>query len=223
MPCPGDAKPGHAATSGSTGFATGSPHRVGDHAGGGVHCLRAAPSIVTARHTVEAVSSFGGACDPRPWSVRPGRGAARPRAGAQGEAIDPLRYLGLIACAAGDLDEAARWFGEELTRQRQFGSRAAIAVGLADAATFAAAREAWQPAVRLFARAEALLQAEAAAFSLPARDHYERAHDRTRQALGEEAHQAAAVAGRALTGEQALTEAEAVLALDRDTGADATA
>ena len=107
------------------------------------------------------------------------------RSGTPADAIDPLRYLGLIACAAGDLDEAAMWFREELTRLRQRGSRAAIAVGLADVATLAAAREAWQPAVRLFAKAEALLQAEAAAFSLPARDHYERAHARAREALGD--------------------------------------
>ena len=86
-------------------------------------------------------------------------------------------------------------------------------------ATLAAAREAWLPAVRLFAKAEALLQAEAAAFSLPARDHYERAHARAREALGDEASQAAAAAGRALTLEQALVEAEAVLERDRDEGA----
>jgi predicted ATPase/class 3 adenylate cyclase len=140
------------------------------------------------------------------------------RSRAPANAIDPLRYLGLIACAAGDLDEAAVWFGEELTRLQQEGNRAAIAVGLADVATLAAAREAWQPAARLFAKAEALLQAEAAAFSLPARDHYERAHDRARQALGDTASQAAAVAGPALTVEQALAEAEAVLELDRDGG-----
>ena len=138
------------------------------------------------------------------------------------DAIDPLRYLGLISCAAGDLDDAAVWFAEELTRLRQRGSRAALAVGLADVATLAAARQMWQPAARLFAKAEALLTAEAAAFSLPARDHYERAHARARQALGDAASQAAAVAGRALTLEQALAEAEAVLALDRDAGGDAT-
>ena len=90
------------------------------------------------------------ACCGTPWSasIAPGR--------------QPMRSIrcaisGLIACAAGDLDEAARWFREELTRLRQRGSRAAIAVGLADVATLAAAREAWQPAVRLFAKAEALL------------------------------------------------------------------
>jgi predicted ATPase/transcriptional regulator with XRE-family HTH domain len=137
------------------------------------------------------------------------------RFGTPADSIDPLRYLGLIACAAGDLNEAAAWFAEELTRLQQRGSRAAIAVGLADVATLAAAREAWQPAVRLFAMAEDLLQAETAAFSLPARDHYERAHVRARDALGDSAA-ASAVAGRALTLERALAEAETVLELERD-------
>jgi predicted ATPase/class 3 adenylate cyclase len=135
------------------------------------------------------------------------------RSGPPLDAVDPLRYLGLIASAAGDLDDAARWFRAEWTHLRQRGSRAAFAVGLADVATFAAAHEAWQPAVRLFAKAEALLKAEAAAFSLPARDHYERAYVRATEALGDSA-QAAASAGRALTLEQAL--AEAALGLDRD-------
>jgi tetratricopeptide (TPR) repeat protein len=143
------------------------------------------------------------------------------RFGTPADSIDPLRFLGLIACTAGDLDEAVAWFTEEVTRLRQRGSRAALAVGLADVATLAAAREAWQAAARLFAKAEALAQTEAAAFSLPARDHYDRAHARARQALGDDAYQVAA-AGRALTLEQALTEAEAVLELDRDSGSDIT-
>jgi tetratricopeptide (TPR) repeat protein len=140
------------------------------------------------------------------------------RSGVPADAIDPLRYLGLVACGAGDLDAAAVWFGEMLTRLRRLGSRAALAVGLADVATLAATREAWLPAVRLFAQAEALLKAEAAAFSLPARDHYERAHARAREALGDDGYQVTAGAGAALTLEQALVEAEAVLALDRDGG-----
>jgi predicted ATPase len=143
------------------------------------------------------------------------------RSGTPVDAIDPLRYLGLLACAAGDLDTAAVWFREEWRRLRLRGSRAAIAVGLADVATLAAARGAWQPAVRLFAKAEALLQAEAAAFSLPARDHYERAHARVRDVLGDAASIAGA-AGRALTLERALEEAEAVLDPDRDSGSDTT-
>jgi tetratricopeptide (TPR) repeat protein len=136
------------------------------------------------------------------------------RAGVSAHAIDPLRYLGLMATAAGDLDDAARWFRDEVARLQQRGSRAAIAVGLADVATLAAAREAWHPALRLFAKAEALLKTEAAAFSLPARDHYERAHARARAALGDAAA-AAAAAGRALSLEQALAETDAVLNLNR--------
>jgi tetratricopeptide (TPR) repeat protein len=134
------------------------------------------------------------------------------RLSASAGAINALRYLGLIACTAGHHHEAATWFAEELTCLRRNGSRAAIAVGLADVATLAAAREVWQSAVRLFAQAAALAQAEAAAFTLPAREHYERARARAQDALGDSA-QAAAAAGRALTLEQALTEAEAVLDL----------
>jgi tetratricopeptide (TPR) repeat protein len=137
------------------------------------------------------------------------------RLGDQAGAIDPLRYLGLIACAAGNVDEATKWCGEEVTRLRQHGSRAALAVGLADVATLAAAREAWQPAARLFAKAESLLRDEGAAFTLPARDHYERAHACAQEALGEAAYQTAVVAGQALTLEQALAEAEAVLERNR--------
>jgi hypothetical protein len=39
-----------------------------------------------------------------------------------------------------------------MTRLRQLGNHAALAVGLADVATLATVREAWQPAVRLFAK-----------------------------------------------------------------------
>jgi len=118
----------------------------------------------------------------------------------------------LLTCAPGDDQEAATWFAEVLTRLRQRGSRAALAVGLADIATLATAREAWQPAARLFAKAEARLQAEVGAFFLPARDHYGRAHARAREALGGAASQTATLTGRALSLEQAL--AEAALELD---------
>jgi hypothetical protein len=133
--------------------------------------------------------------------------------GAPPDATNPLRYLGLIACATGNHQEAAKWFAEEVSRLRRRGSRAALAMGIADVATLAAARELWQPAVRLFAKAEALAQTEGAAFSLPAREHYELAHARAQDALGDAA-QAVAEAGRALTLEQVLAEAEAVLNQD---------
>jgi predicted ATPase/transcriptional regulator with XRE-family HTH domain len=132
------------------------------------------------------------------------------RSGWPADAIDALRYLGLIACAAGDPRDAARWFGEAWTRLRPLGNRAALAVGLADVATLATACEAWQSAVRLFATAEALLQDEAAALSWPAREHYERARGRARDALGVAAS-AEESAGRALALEEVVTVAEAVL------------
>jgi hypothetical protein len=69
---------------------------------------------------------------------------------------------------------------------------------------------------------EALLTAEAAAFSLPSREHYEAARARAREALGDAAYQAAVVAGQALTVEHALAEAEVVLERDRNGGAGAT-
>jgi tetratricopeptide (TPR) repeat protein len=144
------------------------------------------------------------------------------RFGAPTDASDPLRYLGLLACAAGDLGDAVLWFRAELKLLRQRGSRAALAVGLADVATLAAAREAWQAAARLFAKAEALLDAEAAAFSLPARDHYERAYQRAREALGT-ADLAVTSAGRGLSLEDALAEAEEVLGRDDDEDLGATA
>ena len=147
--------------------------------------------------------------------------ALNDRAGVPADAIDPLRYLGLMACAAGNRDEAAGWFAEEWTRLRQLGSRAALAVGLADVATLATARETWQAAVRLFAHAAALAQAEGAAFSLPAREHYKQAHERATAVLGDAA-QTVAAAGRALTFAQALAAAEAVLARERVSGDDSS-
>jgi hypothetical protein len=63
--------------------------------------------------------------------------------------------------------------------------------------------------------------AEGAALSLPARDHYERSHYRAREALGAAAS-AVAAAGRALSLEQALAEAETMLAMDRDRDAGVT-
>jgi hypothetical protein len=52
---------------------------------------------------------------------------------------------------------------------------------------------------------------EAATLTLPAREYYEQAHARANDALGDSI-QAVSAAGRALTLEQALAEAEAMLA-----------
>ena len=144
------------------------------------------------------------------------------RSGAQADAIDPLRYLGLISCAAGELDDAAKWFGEELTRLRSGQPRRPRGgAGRRGDARGGAPGPGSQPYASL-PRRRRCAQTEAAAFSLPARDHYERAHARARETLGEAAYQATAVAGRALSLEQVLQEAEAVLAEGDDSGGDAT-
>jgi hypothetical protein len=57
----------------------------------------------------------------------------------------------------------------------------------------AAALGSWQPAALLFAKAVALLKPEAPAFSLPAREHYKRAHVRAKEALGDPAQTAASL------------------------------
>jgi ATP/maltotriose-dependent transcriptional regulator MalT len=134
-------------------------------------------------------------------------------AGALTDTIEPLRFLGLIGSATGDLVEAATRLTEVLSLLRQRDSHAAIAVGLIDVATLAASCEAWPIAAQLYAQGEALLQAEGAGLSLPARDHYQRAQDRARGALGNSSYEEAAAAGRALSFAEALTLAGEALAL----------
>jgi len=133
------------------------------------------------------------------------------RFGGRGDTLNPQRFLGLIACAAGNRAEAAARFTEVLALLRERGSRGGLAVGLADVATFAALCKLWESSARLFAKGEAVLHAEAGAFSLPALDDYLRAQDRARMALGDDAYEKAAAAGRQRSLEQALAEAEAVL------------
>ena len=132
--------------------------------------------------------------------------------GARLDAIDSLRYLGLVACADGDDARAAARFAEVLSRLRERASPAAIAVGLADVATFAVARRRWHEAAVLFGAALRLLEIEDASFSLPARDAYQAAMATAKAELGEAGYDAASSEGRAAPLDQALELAVAVLA-----------
>jgi DNA-binding CsgD family transcriptional regulator len=127
------------------------------------------------------------------------------------DAIDPLRYLGLLACAEGNLDEAAALFADNLARLQERGSPSAIGTGLADIATFAIRRGAFQDAARLFGAAESMLRTERAVLSLPARNAYEAAMARAQATLGERLYEIEHAAGRGLTQEQALAEADEIL------------
>jgi predicted ATPase/transcriptional regulator with XRE-family HTH domain len=127
------------------------------------------------------------------------------------DAIDPLHYLGLSACAAGDLDAAARAFAEALARLRIRHSRVDFAHGFADVATLAARRGHPKQAARLFGAADTMRQESGAPFPLPARIAFDQAADGARTQLGETVWNAAYAAGATLTMERALAEAEEML------------
>jgi non-specific serine/threonine protein kinase len=130
------------------------------------------------------------------------------------DAIEPLHYLGLNACAAGDLLAAAVFFAETLVRLRVRRSRVDFANGFVDVATLAVARGDHEVAARLFGAADAIRREDGAPFPLPARIAYERAADRARVQLGDEAWSAAYAVGEALSLDRALLEAETVVMTD---------
>jgi predicted ATPase/DNA-binding CsgD family transcriptional regulator len=134
------------------------------------------------------------------------------------DAIDPLRYLGLLACRRGDYEQAAAFFAENFRRLQERASPAAIATELADVATLATARGRWNEAARLFGAADALQRAERATFSLPARDTYAAAVASARAALGEQAYGVTHAAGQVLTLAQAVAVATEVLATAPEDG-----
>jgi predicted ATPase/DNA-binding CsgD family transcriptional regulator len=132
--------------------------------------------------------------------------------GGEIEASDPLHYLALIACERGDVGEAARIMADVLRRLRQRGSEPALADGLADVATLAVCRRDFAVAARLFGAGSKLLETGGGAYSLPAREAYERAAATARHALTEQAWLHAFTSGRTMRLEWALAEAEGVLA-----------
>jgi DNA-binding CsgD family transcriptional regulator len=131
------------------------------------------------------------------------------------DAIDPLHYLGLNACAEGDLRAAAGFFAEAFVRLHQRRSRVEFAHGFADVATLAAARGDLDQAARLFGIADAIRHEDGSPFPLPARIAYEQAAALVRDRLGE-GWTAAYDAGSRLTLEAAIAEAEAEIAANVD-------
>jgi DNA-binding CsgD family transcriptional regulator len=128
------------------------------------------------------------------------------------DAIEPLQYLGLNACAAGDTHGAAALFAEVLARMRVRRSRVDFANGFADIATLTVRLGNLSQAARLFGAADVLRREDGAPYPLPARLDYERAANAARTGLGEEPWAMAYAAGAGWSLEQALAEAEATLA-----------
>jgi predicted ATPase/DNA-binding CsgD family transcriptional regulator len=126
-------------------------------------------------------------------------------------ASDPLHYLFLIACERADFEPAITIVTDILRRLRTRGSDPALANGIADVATLAAARGDPESSARLFGAAARLLETGSGAYSLPARDAYDRALASARSALGEEAWTAAYSDGQTMLPRQSFAEAEAWL------------
>ena len=127
------------------------------------------------------------------------------------DAIEPLHYLGLNACAAGDLPAAATFFAEALARLRVRRSRVDFANGFADVATLAVARGDLVRGARLFGAANVIRREDGAPFPLPARIAYEHAATMAEAQLGAAPWSAAYAEGEALSLDQALLEAEAAV------------
>jgi non-specific serine/threonine protein kinase len=126
-------------------------------------------------------------------------------------AVDPLRYLGLLACAERDVTGAATLFAENLARLRAGGVRQAIATTLADIAVLATAVGKREDAARLFAATDALRESEGTSFSLPARARYDAALAEARSDLGEARFREAHAGGTASLLPEITALAEIVL------------
>src|SRR5262249_52548616 len=116
-----------------------------------------------------------------------------------------LKDLGQMACSQGDHALARRFFQESLPCCRELEDRDGMAQVLGGFGKVAAAREEPERAARLFAAADALFEGVHSR-SVPARGE-RRVVAQVRSALGEEAFAAAWAEGRAMSLEQAISDA----------------
>jgi predicted ATPase len=124
-----------------------------------------------------------------------------------------LGLLGLLATDEGDVVRAATFLGEELELLRQLDDREATVAELEALAKTALLAQQSARACRLLGASEALREAIETPIPLIARETYNRDVGATRMALGEAGFAAAWAAGRALTLEQAMAEALALVVL----------
>ena len=115
--------------------------------------------------------------------------------------------LGETALGLGNLDEAAQWLAQGLVISRTLSDQTSIACCLAGMGSTAALDEEPERAARLWGAAEELRQKIGVRPPPASRATYERALAVARAQLGEAAFTAAWAAGRAMTLEQAITEA----------------
>jgi non-specific serine/threonine protein kinase len=128
--------------------------------------------------------------------------------------------LGNVALAQGDEERAARHYRESLALAREHGDNRYVAHALAGIAGVAAAWGQPERAARLLGAAEALHETIGVPIFPANRVAFEREVAAVRVALDEDAFGIARTAGRALTLDQAVAEAEATFAALSATGAD---
>jgi tetratricopeptide (TPR) repeat protein len=118
-----------------------------------------------------------------------------------------LNLPGLRAIQRRDYPKAAAHFSESLALYRDIGHRPGAAVALAGLAEAIGGQGALKQAARLFGAADVMLDATGGPMPRPVRDQYERTAAAVRDAMGEAAFTAAWAAGRALSLDEAVTEA----------------
>lgn len=132
-------------------------------------------------------------------------------AGEVGTGSTSLHNLGYLAQARGDLARATSMFAESLARVRQRGEKRGVAECLVGFAGIARARGQPTVAAQLFGAAQTALASIGASVWTTYRPHYDRELGAVRSDLGEETFTANQATGRALSVEQAISLAQAVV------------
>ncbi|MGH2530938.1 MAG: ATP-binding protein [Thermomicrobiales bacterium] len=122
-----------------------------------------------------------------------------------------LSHLALVTGDSGDQLRAADMHLESLARLRQVGSKEALVDEVARIAALAVATDRATAAARLLGAAEALNRELGYTFEQPEQARYARAAADARAVLGDDALAAAWAAGRALSLDEAVTEAEQII------------
>jgi predicted ATPase/DNA-binding CsgD family transcriptional regulator len=125
---------------------------------------------------------------------------------------DSLAMLGLMACERGDGGQALTYVEESLNERLAMGAMQYLPWSLENVALFAAATMRPHEAIRLFGIATTLRERFASPGHEPEKSTYLRALERARAALGETAFQTAWTDGRALSVDEGVAEARAILA-----------
>jgi predicted ATPase/class 3 adenylate cyclase len=121
-----------------------------------------------------------------------------------------LDSLGKLALQRGQIDRAAGYFREGLSVARPLGALSVYAIFLAEAGRIAVARRQLPAAARMFGATDSLIQRlDVSLYELP---DYEASVGNAREGLGEDAFGTAHAAGAVLELDEALSEAEALLA-----------